>query len=291
MYKDGRESPSVITHLPFQQAVEYLIQRGFSRRVGLDPTAPVLYQIEREVLSQGLPAESITIIHTPGVDIFPSNFKNAIHDSGYTPHSISPNIELKLLPISTGDPGTRSNSTNGAKIVPWKNIIIDLASIGYEGITVEYDFDGNAKTVRIKIKIASIGGHPEIIIDSTRKYANFSQIGGGIDYLRAGNTVKNTAILKTLDVGEIMKYLIGKALGDTLQAIELYIATIILLGNYTNGNTCGFTTDRVLTCRYKSVNQSVCLQVGKESGVKKNRVISWRRCCAVVATNKRELYS
>ena len=267
MYKDGRENPSVIGHPPFIAAVEFLIQR-FGNRGGFIPSSQELHRIERLVLSQGLPAESISIIHTPGVDIFPSNFKNAIHDSGYTPQSISPNIELKLLPISTGDPGTRLNSTNGAKIVPWKNIIIKLDNIGYEGITVEYEFDGNAKTVRIIIKIA-MGTQPEIIIDSTRKYANFSQIGGGIDYLRAGNTAKNTAILASQDVVEIMKYLIGKALGDTLQAIELYIATIILPGDYTNGNTCGFTTDRVLTCRYKSVNQSVCLQVGKESGVKK----------------------
>jgi hypothetical protein len=269
MYKDGRESPSVITHQPFIDAVDFLIQR-FGNRGGLNETARELHRIERVVLSQGLPAESITIIHTPGVDIFPSNFKNAIHDSGYTPHSISPNIELKLLPISTGDPGTRSNSTNGAKIVTWNNIIIDLANIGYEGITVEYEFDGNAKTVRIKIKIASMGTQPEIIIDSIRSYANFSQISRGPDYLRAGNAVKNAAILGTTNIIEIMKYLIGKALGDTLQAIELYIATTDEMGNiFTNGNTCGFTTDRVLTCRYKSVNQSVCLQVGKESGVKK----------------------
>lgn len=286
MYKDGRESPSITAEPLFKLAVKYLVERANnSARSSFVYSYAKLTDLENQVIPQGLPVEKISILHVPGVGLFPDNFEKAIHDSGYTPSSLSRDIISYLLPISTGDPGTRTKSPT-AKIIPWGHITIDLSPIGYEGITVSYNFDNTNERVQITITIPNnvpnSNGQP-IVIDSIRSYTDFKQINGGIDYFGAGNNIKNTAIIaiaraaaaaNTLQdtasaIIEIMKYLIGKALGDTLQAIELLIASQMMPAEYNNQNTCGFTTDRVLTCRYKSVNQSVCLQVGKESGVKK----------------------
>jgi hypothetical protein len=282
MYKDGRESPSITANPLFKLAVRYLVERpNTANRSGFVYTYAELTKLEDQVLPQGLPAEKISILHVPGVGLFPDNFKKAIHDSGYTPSSLSRDIISYLLPISTGDPGTRTKYPQ-ATIIDWRTITLDLSPIGYEGITVSYIFNDEAKTIRIIITIQNNVPNSDsnpIVIDSTRSYTTFDQMNHGIDYLRAGNSVKNAAILaaaatatndqKTaLAIIEIMKYLIGKALGDTLQAIELYIASVIYPTIINNQNTCGFTTDRVLTSRYKSVNQSVCLQIGKESGLR-----------------------
>jgi len=264
MYKDGREAPSITGVKLFKDAVKRLVEREDGRS-DFRFDYPTLGKLEDDVLEKGLKAEKISIIHSPGVDLFPSSYLYANHDSGYKPQSISPDIISILLPSSTADPGTRANSTSGAVIVPWFNGYIDLSPIGYEGITVGYTYNKGNKSIQIKINIRNNNG-TITTIDSTRNYSDFKQTSHGIDYLRAGNTVKNKAILTAI-IEEIIKYLIGKALGDTLQAVELQLATQ-LNSEYTNQNTCGFTTDRVLTSRYKALNQTICLQVGKESGLK-----------------------
>jgi hypothetical protein len=263
MYKDGREAPSITGLKLFKDAVKRLVER-VGGRSDFRFDYPTLGKLEEEVLENGLKPEKISIIHSPGVDLFPSAYIYANHDSGYKPQSISPDIKSILLPSSTADPGTRASSTSGAEIVDWFDGYIDLSPIGYEGITVGYIYNG--ATIQIQITIRNSNG-TITTIDSTRNYSDFRQTSPGIDYLRAGNTVKNTAILNdTLE--EIIKYLIGKALGDTLQAVELQLATQLYDDKYNNQNTCGFTTDRVLTSRYKALNQTICLQVGKESGLK-----------------------
>jgi hypothetical protein len=291
MYKDGRIVPNITKQPLFKQAVKYLVERPghVDTRNSFNYSHATLTTLENQVLSQGLPAEKISILHVPGVGLFPDNYVNAIHDSGYTPSSLSRDIRSCLLPISTGDPGTRTKYPI-AKIITWPDRVINLSPIGYEGITVGYNFDNYNKQVQIIITIQNnvpnSDGQP-IVITSSRSYTTFEQINGGIDYLRAGNTVKNTAILAEVAkvargtprqianaIIEIMKYLIGKALGDTLQAIELHIAIENALqididnSTITNQNTCGFTTDGVLTSRYKSVNCSACLQIGQESGLR-----------------------
>jgi len=297
MYKDGRIQPNITNQQLFKDAVRYLVERpGTANRSRFVYTYAELTTLENQVLSQGITAEKISILHVPGVGFFPDNYVNAIHDSGYTPSSLSRDITSCLLPISTGDPGTRTKYPT-AKIINWPNWpdrVIDLSPIGYEGITVGYAFNANAvpaPTITITITIPNNVPNSDttipIVITSIRSYGSFEQINLGPDYLRAGNTVKNTAILAEIAkvargtqsqianaIIEIMKYLIGKALGDTLQAIELHIAiqNNLQINNptitITTQNTCGFTTDGVLTSRYKSVNCSACLQIGKESGLR-----------------------
>jgi hypothetical protein len=185
------------------------------------------------------------------INFLPNFILYGIQDAGISPERYNKNINVVITPGSYLDPASRSR---GTVLFGFNKTLTnkDFINIGMPIITnLKSNLTDTTYNVDIELR------HKDHIITSFS--SDFKPTGGDVSYF-SGNSVKNKYIDRSnANVVVIVKYILCKELGDTLQAMygKLFAQELV---NGVN-KVCLFTNDNILTLRSKLLGLQVVYNV------------------------------